>query len=367
MALVIFVALTMLVFDIYTATWLAYAAVISNGLAYLIAAINVALAVYAKRSGSTVIFLGGVALVIAHLIYNQVTSNSGGNIAAWGRYQIVPLVSFIEISCFTAAIVQVQMGVMRQRDLALKDKFKAVQGQLRLNEALHKSEMSYHKAMQQAELRRERLSFMSHDILQPLTSLKTVLGSNSDMDADRKNQMRDAFDYLEALARENLNVTGDEEAYDDNFEVFSIHAVTKNVFVMFKNEAAAKGLEFKHTVEGCDIRSHPVELMRILSNLVSNAIKHTRAGSISLSSHMQNGDICLVVEDTGPGMSDQDLETFLKPYKKGHSSEGTGLGLHQVKTACDTLGHEFRMISSLGIGTQAQVIIERSRATEIDI
>ena len=349
--------------DIYQAPVLAYTFSIFTAISCILYVANAVIAVRAKRDGSMVMLLGSFSLLVAFIIYRFVTVavNSGDIVLPIGRIILIPPVSFIEISCFAIAMIQGQIGIRRQRDKAVQVQLETAEEKLRLSQALRESETSYEKARRQAELRRERLSTVSHDILQPLTSLRTSLGNAKRMDPSRAQQMSDAFDYLEALAKDSLvpaTPENEEEAdYARQEETFKISAVTDNVHAMFKGEAEAKGLEFDYDTDNTSISTHPVELMRIISNLVSNAIKHTESGHVKLHTRKTDNAVEICVEDTGTGMSAAEIETFLQPYKKSEKSQGTGLGLYQAKAACEDLGHEFRIDSEPEKGTTARIII----------
>jgi two-component system, sensor histidine kinase and response regulator len=76
-----------------------------------------------------------------------------------------------------------------------------------------------------------------------------------------------------------------------------------------------------------------LELRRMLTNLVGNAIKFTEQGSIDISvaAPPPGGQVILAVRDTGPGLSSQELgQLFQRFYKGTHHQSGSGLGLHLV-------------------------------------
>ncbi|PHS35196.1 MAG: hypothetical protein COA91_13525 [Robiginitomaculum sp.] len=347
--------------DIYTTPWLAYTVSILTAISSVLYVISAVIAVRAKLDGSVVILIGSLSLFVAFAVYRYITIavNAGDLAVPIGRAILIPPISLIEISCFALAMIQAQIGIRKQRDQAKRAEFQAVQEQLRLNTALRSSEKSYQKARQQAVRRRERLSLVSHDILQPLISLRSMLGEIKQKDSAKAQDMQNAFDYLETLARDSLVATTSDGGNipKTQCETFNLTAVTDNVFAMFREEAKDKGLDFEY--QACDLQvfSNPVELMRILNNLVSNAIKHTNSGGVKLTCRAQDGVTHITVEDTGAGMSATQIKAYLKARQKSEASGGTGLGLYQVKTACETLGHKFKINSSPEKGTTASVLI----------
>src|SRR5690606_24723791 len=101
-----------------------------------------------------------------------------------------------------------------------------------------------------------------------------------------------------------------------------------------------------------------------LSNLVSNAIKFTEEGSITVSISGLLIDasqltVNLSVEDTGVGISTSDQERLFKPFVQAQRNvqhtEGTGLGLVICRSLCEMMGGRVDLTSTLGRGTRVDV------------
>ena len=86
-----------------------------------------------------------------------------------------------------------------------------------------------------------------------------------------------------------------------------------------------------------------MRLMRVMSNLVSNAIKYTpRGGRINLMAEpLSDGRLRLTVQDDGPGIPEEQIGHILEPFYRVHGDrseiQGTGLGLAIVKASCDSI------------------------------
>ena len=113
------------------------------------------------------------------------------------------------------------------------------------------------------------------------------------------------------------------------------------------------------------------KLDELAMNLLTNAIKYTMEGSISLSvsiSARDSGDwLRIVVEDTGIGMRSSVLDSIFEPFSRVHDMsihstiEGTGLGLTVVKSFTELMGGDIEIASTLGEGTQAIVMLPPAR------
>ncbi|GMK39002.1 hypothetical protein PCCS19_20560 [Paenibacillus sp. CCS19] len=116
------------------------------------------------------------------------------------------------------------------------------------------------------------------------------------------------------------------------------------------------------------LKGDPLRLKQILMNLCSNAIKFTEHGHVHLYiQQMQRTDLKAVirftVEDTGIGMSREQLRMLYEPfwqadYDSGGKQAGTGLGLPIVKELVTLLGGELRVSSEIGFGSRFQFELE---------
>ena len=259
----------------------------------------------------------------------------------------------IEIMAFAAAIVQQLAELRRDRDRALKRELASTQEQLRLSEALQKSRAEYQKARGQAASLQKRLRAVSHDMMQPLAALKREL-SSSDDEAPATGSAQDAVAYLEALTQ-TYTVPDAAPADDPALDEIPVATVVKSVAAMFSAEAEAKGLSLEYD---CDPQAtgstrKPVALMRAVSNLVANAVRHTEVGKVRIQCQRGETGVSVVVEDTGCGMSADELAYFAVDGQKGPQSGGQGLGMGIVREAARLMGARLDVQSRPGHGTQA--------------
>ena len=131
----------------------------------------------------------------------------------------------------------------------------------------------------------------------------------------------------------------------------SARKLIASLVTMFGDEAAAKSIELKGAPTSLQVDCDPVILMRLLTNLVANAVKHTQAGTILIGARRRRGAVTFEVHDTGPGIEGKRLETLFAPYVKSDTSQGEGLGLSVVRSLAAEHGLSISVRSVPGRGS----------------
>ncbi|MCR9077830.1 MAG: sensor histidine kinase [Hyphomonadaceae bacterium] len=320
-------------------------------------------AIFNREKGGSIFTVSAVLLTMAsaYMVLDETFGFPYGGIPFTLRWLVT-----IEILAFATAIVQNVASVRRERDAALVADLRATREKLRLNEALRDSQSAYERARLRAFDYRNRLQSVSHDILQPLSSLKTALYENLPENSDARKPLSEAFEYLQSLAYENLPAAKRaERAQDDDGET-PITLVLDAVVAMFVSDAAAKGIDLNRHFEIDDtVSADPVLLMRAVSNLVANAINYTSNGAVTVSAEQSNGMVTIEVNDSGPGLTRQQIDRVMQRGVSGDQSNGSGLGLSIVQDALDELNGSFELISTPGEGTTARCQIPVRVAEEI--
>jgi two-component system sensor histidine kinase EvgS len=157
-----------------------------------------------------------------------------------------------------------------------------------------------------------------------------------------------------------------------NPERANLRELVESVARIFEGLARQKHLHLMLHLDfeaNCDVLVDPLRFKQILSNLLSNAIKFTSEGEVRLSLQVRRGvdasrpTICLIVEDTGMGISVEDQQRLFSPFTQGSNNNqsarsGSGLGLVISRTLCEMMGGELRLSSVLGSGTRIEVLFE---------
>ncbi|MBP8191929.1 MAG: response regulator, partial [Aquabacterium sp.] len=115
------------------------------------------------------------------------------------------------------------------------------------------------------------------------------------------------------------------------------------------------------------IESDPLRLEQILLNLLTNAIKFTRTGGITLRAQRHDKRVLIQVSDTGIGMTDEQLANLFTPFTQADNSTtrrygGTGLGLTITKRLVELLGGDIQVRSQAGQGATFEISLPLTEA-----
>ncbi len=240
-------------------------------------------------------------------------------------------------------------GYNQQRQAALEATLAHAQRNLALGERLALLEEHYEQLKSAARQREESVQDTVHDLRQPMHALRLSLRQmfNPEVPAPDIGQVETALGYMEKLVADRLAdappaAAAAAPAANPSAGAPRLHAVLRGVADMFAAEAAAKGLGLRLVLAtpDADVAAYP--LMRVLANLVSNAIKYTPEGRILIALRREADGHRIEIHDTGPGLSGAAFERALlrnERLERDHASaEGSGLGLAVVSQIVATQG-----------------------------
>src|ERR1700733_14677215 len=118
------------------------------------------------------------------------------------------------------------------------------------------------------------------------------------------------------------------------------------------------------------MHTDPIRLRQVMLNLLSNAIKYNRpGGKVTLSMETSDAGVHLSVEDTGLGMTEEQLANIFEPFNRlgrEHTNiEGTGIGMTLVRQLVELMGGSISVKSVSGTGTTVHVLLPRPRAPDV--
>lgn len=212
----------------------------------------------------------------------------------------------------------------------------------------------------------EFVSMVSHELRSPLTVVMGNLSLLHKLIPDPQKpllaDMQRNIDRLNRLVRDILEVTRLEYA-DISFDSTEVElsAVVEVVEASVAPEVRSKQLHWSATIDSTTVHNDPVRLAQIVTNLVSNAVRHTgKDGSVALSMRVLDDWLTITVIDTGEGMTDEQQQHIFERFYRGeHTTAGFGLGLYIVKKLLERMGGRVTVQSTLHKGTTIIVQIPR--------
>lgn len=214
------------------------------------------------------------------------------------------------------------------------------------------------------------LAAASHDLLQPLNAAKLFLSSLTDTglsaaQARIVDNLDSAFTSVDALIGSLLEISKLDAANPPTMIApFPIATVLDVVIREFEPIAAAKGLELRQTPCSAHVLSDRTYLRQIVQNLISNAVRYTESGRVSIGCRRRGDQLRIDVLDTGPGVPADQVEEIFREFRRlapaaprADAPQGVGLGLAIVERACRLLGHDVMLRPAPGGGACFSVLL----------
>ena len=236
----------------------------------------------------------------------------------------------------------------------------------RSNEAL----MVAKDEAERANLSKTRfLAAASHDLLQPLNAARLSISVLSELQASEDarslaGQIDQSLQTIEDLIKTLLDISKlDAGVVKPEARNFPLDEVLSVLEASFRPQAVAKGLKLKVRPCGLLVRSDPMLLLRVLQNLVSNAVRYTQEGGVLVGVRKSGAQCFIDVVDTGSGISESERDTIFEEFYRGAAAAGgthtgLGLGLAIVQRSVLALGHQLTLKSKLGKGSTFRVELQ---------
>ncbi len=215
------------------------------------------------------------------------------------------------------------------------------------------------------------LAAASHDLRQPLSALALyvdVLKSKVTPEiGPLVGNIQKCCDSLTELLTDLLDVSKLEAGVVKSKPTdFAVHDFLAALVSVHQAEAAVKGLTLRWRSCHGFIHTDQRLLLRIVSNLVANAVRYTDQGGVLIACRQHGGKNWLEVWDTGVGIPAEKMEVIFEEFSQlGPEAEnrGSGLGLAIVAKAAALLGLQIRLRSRPGRGSVFAVELPAGRAT----
>jgi two-component system, sensor histidine kinase len=204
------------------------------------------------------------------------------------------------------------------------------------------------------------VAMMSHEIRTPLHGLMATIDMLRDEPLSAEGRHR--IGIARVSARTLLNIANDildlsrieAGAFPLEHEPFHLASVLREVVDEARARAESLGLDLRAKTEGSLPRSFigdPARIKQILANLVSNALKFTTTGGVSLHARY-DGKVCIIdVVDTGDGVPDDKRDVIFDPFvqvesKVSRRAGGAGLGLPISRRLSEAMGGSLVLVNS---------------------
>jgi len=211
----------------------------------------------------------------------------------------------------------------------------------------------------------EKSQFMaaaSHDIRQPLQAINLLVstlksGNKNPHDDVLFERLENSVDSMSELLNSMLDVSKlDAHVIVPQPQHLCLTTLLEKLQGVLEPFAKAKNINLVIKSDNSIVFADVILLEQVLNNLLSNAIRYTHAGNITLSAKSNLGQINIAVKDTGVGIASVNQEAIFLEFHQLHNPErdqnkGLGLGLSIVKRLCALQNWPLSLNSELGIGS----------------
>ncbi len=251
--------------------------------------------------------------------------------------------------------------------------------------ARHDAELSMQHATAANKTKSNFLASTSHEIRTPMNAILGIndmiineLAMTKDEESKKAAQnIRRSGNYLLTLVNNILDISkidaGKMDLYESDYHLWDVLWECEGYTTHKLN---GKNVKFSLDVDenmSEYLHGDVLRLKQALINLLDNAAKYTKAGSVTLkASGVREGDeinLSFIVQDTGLGMKEEDMTKIFEPFERANIVEtrsilGAGLGLTLVKNITDIMHGEIKIESSYGEGTKVTLTLPQKIARD---
>ena len=241
------------------------------------------------------------------------------------------------------------------------------------NQSIARNESESSAAIRQSQMR-DYYSMWVHQIKTPISAMKLLLEAEREelgqlicddeqsqcLLSDNMDSFEDELFRIEeyvSMALQYQRVSSTEN--DFVFEKVSVDGVIRDTIKKYAKIMIRRhiGMNYSGTVQ--EVYTDGKWLAFMLEQILSNAIKYTPQGVVTIETAEEKDRFFITIKDTGIGIKAEDLpRVFEKGYTgyNGHADKkATGIGLYLCRQMADKLGHTIRMESEIGKGTKVWI------------
>ena len=241
------------------------------------------------------------------------------------------------------------------------------------NQSIARSEAESSAAIRQSQMR-DYYSMWVHQIKTPISAMKLLL----EVEREELGQLICDDEQSQYLLSDNMDSFEDElfriEEYvsmalqyqrvsstenDFVLEKVSVDGVIRDTIKKYAKIMIRRHIGINYSGTGQEVYTDGKWLAFMLEQILSNAIKYTPQGVVTIETAEEKDRFFITIKDTGIGIKAEDLpRVFEKGYTgyNGHADKkATGIGLYLCRQVADKLGHTIRMESEIGKGTKVWI------------
>jgi len=241
------------------------------------------------------------------------------------------------------------------------------------------------KAEESSKSKSTFLATMSHEMRTPLNAViglseLTLDGKISGEEKENIEKVYTAGMVLLGIINDILDISKIESGkFELNPVVYDLPSLINDTITLNTMRIEEKPIKFKLFIEETlpsELRGDDLRIKQIFNNIISNAIKYTKAGTVEwhIAWEKSGDDIWLIssVKDSGIGIRKEDLEKLFQDYSqvdtKSHNKiEGTGLGLSLTKRMVEMMGGNITVDSEYGKGSTFTIRIKQGHVNDVPI
>jgi len=213
---------------------------------------------------------------------------------------------------------------------------------------------------------------VSHELRTPLNGIlgfTQLFKQDKNLNAEQQDGVEVIHrcgEYLLTLISDILDLSKIEVGRIELYPAdFNLESFMSSIIDLFKMRTEQKGIAFnvqKNTPLPYVVHGDEKRLRQIIINLLSNATKFTKEGSVTLIVHYEENKLHFQVSDTGIGIATDEVDKIFDPFQQvgdpRYKPEGTGLGLSLTKTLVELMGGEIQVDSVLGQATTFSIVLD---------
>jgi signal transduction histidine kinase len=280
----------------------------------------------------------------------------------------IKLSEYADILAINVLKKDVEKNLAEHTRIVLSNHAKVLAGEVLItNELLHQMQIDKLLVSESHDLQNKAnmntIAEISHEIRNPLNGVMGIVGLLEDSNLrpeirEYVNSLKEASSMLLSVVNDVLDISKLEAGkLEIEYRLYNPNDILNDIFIVYLSVIHSKGIKFiNESHVNKSILGDSQKIKQILNNLISNAIKFTSHGTITIRTEIDNHFIYYHIIDTGIGISEEYMKKLFKPYSQADSSisrlyGGTGLGLSICQKLVNLMNGEIHVDSVAGSGS----------------